>query len=437
MLVNTVNGPVTDPETGKVFDFISYYDDANDPPDPAQISFTAGSARNKVYTGGGNDRFALQALDDWGNGEAGNDYFEGGSGSDTLYGGIGEDELRGGIEKDYLYGGAGNDTLYGSGNSSVTSDRYDGGNYLEGNEGDDTFYGHGNDTLVGGIDNDTYIVDNTTDIITEYFDEGFDDVQSSVTYTLGDNLESLYLIGDAAAYGTGNTLDNSIFGNDANNTLSGGAGNDFLMGGDGVEYLDGGIDNDDLYGFGGNDTLIGGSGNDSLYGREDNDLLQGGTGDDLLMGGSDALTSSTGDDNLEGGSGNDVLLGQDGIDKLVGGTGADELTGGTDNDEFVFDIGTAFKKSTIGIDTITDFTRGADKIVLDKTTFTALSKLSFASVGSLAKAQTSSARITYIQSSGSLFYNQNGASSGFGKGEQFADLTDGLVLTASDFLVQA
>ncbi|MBW4457733.1 MAG: hypothetical protein KME55_36700, partial [Nostoc indistinguendum CM1-VF10] len=46
-------------------------------------------------------------------------------------------------------------------------------------------------------------------------------------------------------------------------------------------------------------------------------------------------------------------------------------------------------------------------------------------------------RITYIQSSGSLFYNQNGASSGFGTGSQFADLTDGLVLATSDFLVQA
>lgn len=432
MLINSVKGPVTDPETGKVFDYILHYDDADD-------SFlTPGSSRSKVYTSGGNDRFQLQANDDWGDGEAGNDYFEGGSGSDTIYGGIGEDELKGGPEKDYLYGGIGNDTLYGSGNGTIFSDGYDGGNYLEGNEGNDTFYGHGNDTLLGGSDNDLYIVDNITDIITEFFDEGIDTVRSSVSYTLGDNLEDLNLTGDAALYGTGNTLDNLLIGNSANNTLTGGAGNDFLMDdAGGNDYLDGGIDNDQLYGFGGNDTLVGSSGNDSLYGREDNDLLQGGTGNDLLMGGSDILTSSTGNDTLEGGRGNDVLLGQDGNDKLVGATGADALTGGTGNDEFVFDTGAAFNKSTIGIDTITDFTSGADKIVLDKTTFTALSNLSFASVGTLAKAQTSSARITYIQPSGSLFYNQNGASSGFGTGGQFADLTDGLSLAASDFLVQA
>ncbi len=53
MLINSVKGPVTDPETGKIFDYILHYDDADD-------SFlTPGSSRSKVYAGGGNDRFQL------------------------------------------------------------------------------------------------------------------------------------------------------------------------------------------------------------------------------------------------------------------------------------------------------------------------------------------------------------------------------------------
>ena len=57
-------------------------------------------------------------------------------------------------------------------------------------------------------------------------------MQSSVTYTLGANVENLTLTGAAAAInGTGNGLDNVITGNGADNTLDGGAGNDTLMGG--------------------------------------------------------------------------------------------------------------------------------------------------------------------------------------------------------------
>jgi len=154
--------------------------------------------------------------------------------------------------------------------------------------------------------------------------------------------------------------------------------------------------------------------------------------------GRDRLTGDTGDDVLTGLGGNDILNGEAGRDRLIGGIGKDTLTGGADADQFVFDIGRSFKQSPIGVDVITDFQR-PDKIVLDRTTFTALrgNRASFQSVKTVGKAQNSRALITYIRSTGALFYNQNGKAPGFGQGGQFADFKNGLNLAASDFIVQS
>ncbi|WP_420800942.1 putative Ig domain-containing protein [Pseudomonas cavernicola] len=73
-------------------------------------------------------------------------------------------------------------------------------------------------------------------------------VESAVNWTLAANLESLILSGSAAINGTGNDLNNTIFGNAAANTLRGGAGNDMLAGGDGEDELIGGAGLDTLYG---------------------------------------------------------------------------------------------------------------------------------------------------------------------------------------------
>src|SRR5439155_20406751 len=102
------------------------------------------------------------------------------------------------------------------------------------------------DTLIGGLGNDTYIIDATADTITENAGEGIDTVQIGVTYTLGNNLENLTLTGATAINGTGNSLDNLIYGNSASNSLSGGAGNDTLWGGGGTDTLVGGT-GDDVY----------------------------------------------------------------------------------------------------------------------------------------------------------------------------------------------
>jgi len=109
-----------------------------------------------------------------------------------------------------------------------------GANSLSGGGGADTIDGGGGaDTLVGGTGDDTYVVDSASDVVTEASGEGTDLVQSSVTWTLGANVENLTLTGASAVNGTGNSLANQITGNGAANVLDGGAGADTLVGGAG------------------------------------------------------------------------------------------------------------------------------------------------------------------------------------------------------------
>jgi Ca2+-binding RTX toxin-like protein len=118
-------------------------------------------------------------------------------------------------------------------------------NTLTGGAGNDTLNGGtGADTMIGGVGNDIYTVDNTGDIVTELAGEGTDTVQSSITYTLGANVENLSLLGTSAINGTGNTLENVLIGNGVANTLSGGTGNDILDGGLGKDTLTGGAGSD-------------------------------------------------------------------------------------------------------------------------------------------------------------------------------------------------
>lgn len=106
-----------------------------------------------------------------------------------------------------------------------------GNDVLIGNAANNTLNGGaGADSMAGGLGNETYIVDNISDVVTEAAASGIDTVQSSVTYILAANVENLTLTGALAINGTGNAENNSITGNSANNTLNGGAGADSLTG---------------------------------------------------------------------------------------------------------------------------------------------------------------------------------------------------------------
>jgi hypothetical protein len=87
----------------------------------------------------------------------------------------------------------------------------------------------------------------------------------------------------------------------------------------------------------------------------------------------------------------------------------------------------------MGVDVITDFTTGQDKIQLNGFDGLTPGSFSFASVTSDQQAATSGATIVYNSTNGSLFYNQDGATDGFGSGGQFASLSPNLTLTANDF----
>ena len=57
----------------------------------------------------------------------------------------------------------------------------------------------------GGLGNDNYVVDNVGDVVLETsILGGTDQVESTVSFTLGSNIENLYLFGASAISGTGN-----------------------------------------------------------------------------------------------------------------------------------------------------------------------------------------------------------------------------------------
>nr|WP_306422150.1 calcium-binding protein [Nostoc sp. CHAB 5715] len=143
-------------------------------------------------------------------------------------------------------------------------------------------------------------------------------------------------------------------------------------------------------------------------------------------------------------SGNDLLRGGTGNDTFIGAAGNDILVGGAGADRFLYNTNAAFATSAVGVDTINDFNSSqGDKIVLDKTTFSAIASTAgtgFSNTNDFQitnLAETSTAKIVYDPLSGQLFYNQNGSAAGFGSGGLFTTLTGAPSLTASDFLLQA
>ncbi|OAI23420.1 calcium-binding protein, partial [Methylomonas koyamae] len=218
----------------------------------------------------------------------GNDLLDGGVGADTMRGGLGNDlylvddagdviieSADGGIDRvqvgfSYDLNHAANVenlTLTGSLAANATGNSLD--NTLIGNSGNNRIDGGlGVDRMEGGLGDDTFIVDTVGEVVVEAAGGGSDTVETSISLTLGSNVEYLTLTGTAGINGTGNTLDNRLTGNSAANSLSGLAGNDTLDGQGGADTLTGGTGNDTyVLGRGyGADTVVE---NDATVGNAD------------------------------------------------------------------------------------------------------------------------------------------------------------------------
>ncbi|OPY88835.1 MAG: Bifunctional hemolysin/adenylate cyclase precursor [Syntrophus sp. PtaU1.Bin208] len=238
-------------------------------------------------------------------------------------------------------------------------------------------------------------MDSAGDVVTEASGAGTDRVNATLNYTLGDNVEKLYLYGSATT-GTGNALGNTLQGNSNANSLAGLSGNDALYGLGGSDILNGGSGSDRMAGGTGDDTYYvdnagdvvteaSGAGTDRvnaildytlvdnveklyLYGSATtgtgnalNNTIVGNSNGNALGGrsGSDTLSGLDGNDTLNGGTGNDKLNGGAGNDDLYGGAGNDDLTGGAGQDRFVF-----FETGATNQDDIIDFSHADDTIVL-------------------------------------------------------------------------
>jgi Ca2+-binding RTX toxin-like protein len=287
-------------------------------------------------------------------GNAGANTLDGGAGIDIMTGGAGDDVYIVDDNSDRIIEriNEGTDTVKSSATNYVLSDHIEklellgtteningtgnaSANTITGNSGNNTLDGKtGADTLIGGAGNDTYIVDHTSDVVTEAASEGTDTVLSSVTYTLSNDVENLTLVGNASVHATGNSLNNTIKGNNGANTLNGGAG---------VDTMEGGI---------GNDTYIVDNTGDVVTETE-----KGGTVDTVLASVSYTLgnfienLNLTGTDNINatGNSLRNFINGNSGNNTIDAGAGADVMKGGAGNDTYIVDnIGDSVSETAAG-----------------------------------------------------------------------------------------
>jgi Ca2+-binding RTX toxin-like protein len=222
----------------------------------ASISYTLTShVENLTLTGSAAIDGTGNSLDNVIRGNSGANALTGRGGDDTYYIGTGDTitEVAGeGTDRVFIGStytlGANLENLTLTGSAAVNGTGNDLNNSITGNAADNTLDGRaGADRMEGGLGNDTYYVDNAGDVVLEDAAPwwiGTDTVVSSISYTLGANVENLTLTGNAAINGTGNALDNILAGNSFANKLNGGAGRDQLVGGAGSDTLTGGLDAD-------------------------------------------------------------------------------------------------------------------------------------------------------------------------------------------------
>ena len=326
----------------------------------SSVSWSLGvNLENLVLTGIAHLNGTGNTLNNVLTGNAGNNVLDGGAGRDTLIGGVGNDTyiLDNTGDKVTELANAGVDLIRTSVSYTLSTNVENGqllgaravnlvgnalNNNLVGNSAANVLYGLGGadildggagiDTLIGGTGNDTYVVDNLKDIVSETsrLASEIDTVRSSVSRSLGANLENLVLTGIAHLNGTGNTLNNVLTGNAGNNVLNGGAGRDTLSGGAGDDtYI---LDN-----LGDTVTELVNEGVDLIRTSVSYTLSTNVENGQLLGASAISLVGNALNNSLVGNSAANMLNGLDGADILDGGAGIDTLIGGTGSDTYVVD----------------------------------------------------------------------------------------------------
>lgn len=333
-------------------------------------------------------------------GSEGVDYGVMNGGNDTYYGADGNDVLVGGSGADSLYGEDGDDIFeiggFGTGVSGTTSAADDG-------QQEWIATGAEHDLIVGGDGVDTLRI--TTGIGA--------DTKANGTIVLNDaNFQSMEVVQ------VGGTVDQLNIENEALQML-----NDHY-------YFQANGNVDDLSNSLGNN---GGTINNVVVdasGVTANGLRFEGNADD------NTFIGTTQDDVFVSNSGNDVLTGGAGADTFVFGKVHEQVVTG-DDDEVQTYVDTAFELS--GIDFITDFMSGLDKIALNTDMFSSLTVGGFSAgnlvVGSGATAGDVDDYILFDTSTFALSYDADG--SGAGAAIQFATLDGVTSFSATDVEVFA
>jgi Ca2+-binding RTX toxin-like protein len=251
------------------------------------------------------------------------------------------------------------------------------------NAGADTLVSNsGVDTLVGGAGNDLFVVNNGGDVVRNASIANSDTVQSSVSYTLAANVNTLELTGTAALLGTANSGADTLVSNAGVDTLVGGTGNDVFVvhnaadlvqnasssnsdtilssvgitlpthvnslvltgsadlaaaGNGSADLLTANAGSDTLMAVGAATTLVGGTGNDLFVINDATDVVSNGNAgvNDTLQSSVSVTAPINVDTVVLTGAGNLTAKANGDRDTLVSNSGIDTLYGGTGNDVFV------------------------------------------------------------------------------------------------------
>lgn len=213
-----------------------------------------------------------------------------------------------------------------TGTSDVNGTGNDLANAMVGNSGANVLTG------MGGAD--IYTVDNTGDTVVETtVTTDIDQVNSSVTFALGANVENLTLMGSDDINGTGNILANTIIGNSGANTLTGDAGADTYT-----------VDNTGDVVV---ETTVSTATTEADTISSSVTFTLGANVENLTLASGTAILNGTGNASAN------ILIGNDAANILDGQGGADNMTGGLGDDTYLVDsVSDVINTDIGGVDTV-------------------------------------------------------------------------------------